>query len=137
MQAMQYKIGLPTDYDMDIIKKRVRNNGYKTDGFQDLLFKAYLITERGTDNQENSYCPLYVWKKTEGMTKFIFGGFFDNIIDSFGWKNIEVGVTSSLSLSPSFSKSKYVIEEVCVKLISEIYSRNLKRCFYFFSFSIA
>ncbi|MCM1636686.1 DUF4865 family protein (plasmid) [Latilactobacillus sp. 5-91] len=111
MQAMQYKIGLPTDYDMDIIKKRVRNNGYKTDGFQDLLFKAYLITERGTDNQENSYCPLYVWKKTEGMTKFIFGGFFDNIIDSFGWQNIEVGVTSSLSLSPSFSKSKYVIEE--------------------------
>lgn len=45
MKAMQYKIGLPTDYDMDIIKKRVRNNGYTTDGFQDLLFKAYLIKE--------------------------------------------------------------------------------------------
>lgn len=111
MQAMQYKIGLPADYDMEIIKKRVSNNGYKTDGFQDLLFKAYLITERGTDNQENSYCPLYVWKETEGMTKFIFGGFFDNIIDSFGWNNIEVGVTSNIQLSSSFSKSKYVIEE--------------------------
>ena len=114
MQAMQYKIGLPTDYDMDIIKKGLRNDGYKTDGFQDLLFKAYLITERGTDHQENSYCSLYFWKKTEGMTKFIFGGFFDNIIDSFGWKNIEVGVTSSLSLSPFFQKANMSLKSTTI-----------------------
>jgi hypothetical protein len=111
MQAMQYKIGLPADYDMEIIKKRVKENGSKTDGFKDLLLKAYLITEKGVNNQVNSYCPLYIWKKTDGMTKFIFGGFFDNIIDSFGWQNIEIGVTSHIRLSASFSKSKYVIEE--------------------------
>lgn len=44
MVAMQYKILLPDDYDMEIVRKKVKNNGHKTDGFQDLLFKAYLIT---------------------------------------------------------------------------------------------
>ena len=42
MNAMQYKITLPNDYDMTIIRERVENNGFKTDGFQDLLLKAYL-----------------------------------------------------------------------------------------------
>lgn len=111
MQAMQYKVGLPADYDMEIIKKRVRTSGHKTDGFKDLLFKAYLITEKQAGNLENSYCPLYVWKDTEGMTQFIFEGFFDNIIASFGWQHIEIGVTSHVHLDPLFSKSHYVIEE--------------------------
>ncbi|EPM6849814.1 DUF4865 family protein [Enterococcus faecalis] len=111
MHAMQYKIVLPADYDMRIIKERVHDNGHKTDGFKNLLFKAYLMTEKGVDNFENSYCPLYVWKETEGMTKFIFEGFFDNIIDSFGWQNIETGITSNVTLNSTFSKSKYVIEK--------------------------
>lgn len=39
---------------------------------------------------------------------------------------------------PHFQENlKKYADLVCVKLISEIYSRNLKRCFYFFSFSIA
>jgi adenosine deaminase len=47
MIAMQYNIKLPSDYDMNIIKDRVKNNGFKTDCFRDLLMKAYLIAEKG------------------------------------------------------------------------------------------
>lgn len=47
MLATQYKIILPSDYDMNIIKERVRKNGPKTDGFPGLKFKLYLITEKG------------------------------------------------------------------------------------------
>ncbi|WP_142950755.1 DUF4865 family protein, partial [Bacillus sp. AFS076308] len=36
MFTTQYKITLPSDYDMNIIKKRVKNNGHKTDGFEDV-----------------------------------------------------------------------------------------------------
>ena len=39
MIGMQYKVILPKDYDMEIIK-RVKDNGHKTDGFQDLNFKS-------------------------------------------------------------------------------------------------
>ncbi|WEV44785.1 DUF4865 family protein [Streptococcaceae bacterium ESL0687] len=111
MQAMQYKIGLPEDYDMDIIRKRVQDSGHKMDGFDDLLFKAFLISEKATGAFENSYSPLYVWKNTYGMNKFIFEGFYDNIIKSFGWQHIEIGVTAEVDLSSDFSKSRYLIED--------------------------
>ena len=59
MIAMQYKIFLPDDYDMDNIRQRVKNNGHKTDGFQDLMFKAYLIKEKdGTSESHNEYLSL-------------------------------------------------------------------------------
>ena len=111
MLAMQYKISLPQDYNMDIIRDRVENNGFKTDGFPGLLFKAYLITDKEEGGLENSYCPLYVWRDSQGMNKFIFDGYYDNIIGSFGWHQIEIGVPSSIDLSKNFIDSKYVLEE--------------------------
>jgi hypothetical protein len=89
----QYKITLPSDYDMNIIKDRVKNNGHKTDGFDDLIFKLYLITEKGEHhNLQNSYCPLYLWKNYNGLNKFLFEGYFDNILASFGWQQVQVGI---------------------------------------------
>ncbi|MWN05536.1 DUF4865 family protein [Gilliamella sp. Pas-s95] len=111
MQAMQYKINLPADYDMNIIKNRIKDNGYKTDHFTDLLFKAYLISEKDNDNISNSYCPLYIWKQTEGMNTFIFDGYFDNIIASFGWQNINIGMTTKIELNDNFAQSRYILEE--------------------------
>lgn len=85
MLTMQYNIILPTDYDMDIIKKRVRDSGDKTDGFQDLKMKAYLIAERSRHgNYGNQYAPFYLWNKADGMNSFLLGGPFNNIINSFG-----------------------------------------------------
>ena len=73
MIGMQYKVILPKDYDMGIIRKRVQNNGHKTDGFPGLNFKAYLITEAEKNgNLYNSYAPLYIWNHSQGMNKFIF-----------------------------------------------------------------
>lgn len=47
---------------MGIICNRVRNNGNKTDGFQDLLMKAYLIAEKDKHrNIQNEYAPFYLW----------------------------------------------------------------------------
>ena len=48
MHAMRYAITLPGDYDMTIIRNRVAKSGHLMDGFQDLLFKAYLISEKAT-----------------------------------------------------------------------------------------
>lgn len=107
MNTMQYKISLPKNYDMDIIRNRVKNNGNKTDGFQDLFFKAYLIK---SDKEHNEYSPFYIWKNSKGMNKFIFEGFFDNILDSFGWQNINIGIPLTIELNEKFRDSKYCIE---------------------------
>lgn len=108
---MQYKVILPKDYDMGIIRKRVQDNGHKTDGFPGLNFKAYLITEAEKNgNSYNSYAPLYIWNNAQGMNQFIFEGFYDNILKSFGWQHINIGVPLSINLDKEFNKSRYVVE---------------------------
>lgn len=112
MIGMQYKITLPSDYDMDIIKKRVKENGFKTDGFEDLLFKCYFIKVKGLNSYENSYAPLYIWKNNIGMNKFLFDGYYDNILKSFGWQKIHIGIPIIIELSESFIASKYAVEVI-------------------------
>lgn len=111
MIASQYKIILPGNYDMNIIRKRVEDNGYKTDGFYGLKFKLYLITEKGKNNNlYNSYSPLYLWKDSEGLNKFLFDGFYDNIISSFGWQKVNIGVPLIDTTTQRIKESSYVFE---------------------------
>lgn len=110
MIAMQYKIFFTDDFDMDVIRNRVNIHGRKTDGFKDLFFKAYLISEKNDNGSRNSYCPLYVWKNHPGMNKFIFDGFYNNILDSFGWQNINIGIPFRYEFHENFQHSQYVIE---------------------------
>ncbi|MBC2581758.1 DUF4865 family protein [Clostridium sp. DJ247] len=111
MIATQYKIILPSDYDMNIIRNRVKNNGHKTDGFYDLKFKLYLITKKGENNNlQNSYAPLYLWKDSNGLNKFLFNGFYDNIINSFGWQQINIGIPLIDITTCKIKDTKYLFE---------------------------
>jgi hypothetical protein len=105
--GMQYRITLPGDYDMGIIRDRVRLNGSKTDGFDGLFFKCYIIKEKDVDGFENAYEPLYLWKDSEGMNKFLFGGYYDNILRSFGWQRIKIGIPVVMEITDSFSASAF------------------------------
>lgn len=107
MNAMQYKITLPNDYDMTIIRERVENNGFKTDGFQDLLLKAYLVLDNETRKE---YAPLYLWKQEGGMNRFIFEGFYENILTSFGWQQINIAVPLQVELGEAIKRAKFVLE---------------------------
>lgn len=78
MIAMQYEITLPSNYDMEIIRERVRTRGHFLDNFEGLGFKAYLV--RGTQ-----YAPFYVWNTSAGMANFLYrGGGFQGILADFG-----------------------------------------------------
>ncbi|MGX7150118.1 DUF4865 family protein [Enterococcus ureasiticus] len=110
MHAMQYKIILPDNYDMSLVRKRVEENGAKTDNFQGLLFKAYLISEKVQGAISNSYSPLYIWENSEGMNQFIFAGFYDNIIHDFGWQTIQIGIPLTINLADCFSDATYLLE---------------------------
>lgn len=111
MIAMRYKIMFQDEYDMEYIRERVRINGEKTDGFHDLLFKAYLVSEnRNGESGRNEYSPLYLWKDSGGMNEFIFGGYYDNILTSFGWQNIHTGIPALCCLNKEFALSQYMVE---------------------------
>lgn len=105
MIGMQYEITLSNDFDMDSIRKRVKENGYKTNGFEDLFLKVYLI---GCEDNHKNYSPLYLWKNQKGMNKFIFDGFYDNILGSFGWQNINVGIPFLVNFTKDSLNSNFV-----------------------------
>jgi hypothetical protein len=85
MQAMQYALTLPADYDMDIIRHRVATRGHLLDDWEGLGFKTYLVRERGVfGSPVNQYAPFYLWNTVAGMNSFLWGGPFQRIVDDFG-----------------------------------------------------
>ncbi|MFF5477769.1 DUF4865 family protein [Streptomyces sp. NPDC012935] len=85
MHAMQYRLPLPADYDMEIIRRRVAGKGHLLDDWQGLGCKAYLIRERGVRGSAvNEYAPFYLWHTVAGMNAFLWGGPFQGIADDFG-----------------------------------------------------
>ncbi|MFE9425544.1 DUF4865 family protein [Kitasatospora sp. NPDC006697] len=85
MQAMQYEITLPADYDMGIIHRRVAERGHLLDAFPGLGLKAYLVRERGQDGSPvNQYAPFYLWNTTAGRNAFLAGPGFRGLCADFG-----------------------------------------------------
>jgi hypothetical protein len=84
MHLMQYEIGLPADYDMAIIERRVAERGSATDDFGHLGLKAYAVRRIGRHNSTvNAYAPFYFWTDPTGMNDFLYGP-FRNIVKDFG-----------------------------------------------------
>ncbi|GAB7034840.1 DUF4865 family protein [Streptomyces sp. NPDC021749] len=85
MHAMQYAITLPADYDMQIIRERVRSKGHLLDDYPGLGLKAYGMRERGVDGSPvNQYAPFYLWADPEAMNGFLVGDGFRGVIRDFG-----------------------------------------------------
>ncbi|WKX73631.1 DUF4865 family protein [Streptomyces sp. XD-27] len=90
MHAMQYRITLPADYDMEIIRRRVATRGHLLDDFPGLGLKAYGIRERGVDGSPvNAYAPFYLWASPEAMNRFLWGAGFRGLVEDFGRPTVE------------------------------------------------
>ncbi|MEV6132851.1 DUF4865 family protein [Streptomyces violaceusniger] len=90
MLVMQYRITLPADYDMRIIRDRVATKGPLLDDFSGLGLKAYGIRERGVDGSPvHQYAPFYLWTAPEAMNRFLWGPGFQGIVRDFGRPTVE------------------------------------------------
>lgn len=108
MIAKQYAIGLPADYDMGVIRRRVADKGPAYDTLPGLHFKAFLIRERSRCRAiGNEYAPFYVWEGTDALWSFVAGSGFRGIIDSFGWTPIRIWLTLDVA-----TRSGIRLEEV-------------------------
>ncbi|WP_217182954.1 DUF4865 family protein [Streptomyces sp. AC495_CC817] len=102
MYAMQYQVGLPADYDMEIIRERVRTKGSLLDGFAGLEFKAYLIQEKAQGAPRNAYAPFYVWRDIDGMRSFCWGEpGYSSIVRDFGRQPIQDWTVHTLVGGPA------------------------------------
>lgn len=119
MYAMQYRIGLPADYDMRIIRHRVESKGHLLDELPGLGLKAYLITEAGTDGAAvNQYAPFYLWTDVRQMGTFLWGnGGFQGIVNSFGRPPVShwTGVAFRLGRQPARSPSAATLQVTAIE----------------------
>lgn len=103
MIAMQYSIGLPADYDMGIIRRRIADKGHLLDDFDGLGFKAYLYADRADarlPSRDNLYAPFYLWRDAEAMQRFLCGGGFAALADAFGRPPVRHWQAWSAELAP-------------------------------------
>lgn len=110
MLTMQYRITLPADYDMAIIRQRIADRGHLTDDFPQLVFKAYLYADRNqpyADGKENRYAPFYLWRDTNGMNAFLGGAGFAGVITSFGRPAVRAGSVWHAETAPDLSTATY------------------------------
>ena len=107
MLAMQYVITLPDDFDMDVIRQRIRDKGHLLDGFDGLVFKAYLYACRGQDGPHNLYAPFYVWRDTAGMDRFLRGPGFAALSADFGRPDVKLWVVSDLARHGSPHRARW------------------------------
>jgi hypothetical protein len=92
MLAMQYRFPFPSDYDMEIIKKRIRERGYLLDGFRHLEWKAYLWSEKNPSDRAsiNAYAPFYLWQDNAGINNFLGSRGFESLCEDFGRPQIDI-----------------------------------------------
>ncbi|HUA82132.1 MAG TPA: DUF4865 family protein [Dyella sp.] len=115
MIAMQYRIALPADYDMAIIRKRIADRGHLTDDFPQLGFKAYLYTDRSAAyaaGRENLYAPFYLWHDTEGMNAFLGGAGFAGVVESFGRPVVHTWSAWHAEVAPDLSVATHATREM-------------------------
>ena len=104
MQAMQYRVLLPDDYDMAVIRRRVEDKGALTDAFPGLAVKAYCVSDRARTGQANAYAPFYLWHATAGMADFLFGDPFAGLVSAFGRPRVDHWLVSSFTHGAAFDQ---------------------------------
>ncbi|MDQ0989215.1 DUF4865 family protein [Streptomyces sp. V3I7] len=136
MHALQYELVLPADYDMGIVRERVRSRGHLLDDWDGMGVKAYLIRERGVlGSPVNTYAPFYLWNTTEGMNRFLWGGPFQGIVDDFGrpevrqWSGLayEEGVAANAPAAVAVRRREPVPEDVELSVLMEEAVRETER----------
>lgn len=85
MIAAQYEVPLPADYDVAVMRKHVAARGAAFEQRDGLLFKAFLLRERGRFGAaQNVYAPFFVWRETAGFWGFAAGEEFRGIVGVHG-----------------------------------------------------
>jgi hypothetical protein len=108
MITMQYRIGLPADYDMDIIRRRIAERGHLTDDFPQLAFKTYLYAA----GRENVYAPFYLWHGHEGMNAFLGGPGFAGVVESFGRPIVRTWSVWRAETARDLSIARHAVREI-------------------------
>ena len=90
MIVAHYAHRLPSNYDIDLIRKRAKERGVLWDSIPELYFKGFLLRERGRFGANpNNYYSLYLWRQDAAIRDFLVTGRYRTVTDSFGRAEIQ------------------------------------------------
>ena len=110
--AMQYSFGLPADYDMASVERRIAEKGPALDGWPGLRAKAYLSARRDGAQRENLYAPFYLWDDAAAMGGFLTGRGFAGVADAFGWPQVRVWIVWRARLAADVELARFATREI-------------------------
>ncbi|NQX10699.1 DUF4865 family protein [Microbacteriaceae bacterium VKM Ac-2855] len=104
MLAIHYRVPLPADYDMSVIRERVASRGHALDERRGLAYKAYLVRDVADGEPVNEYAPFYLWRDPEEAARFLWGGAgFGGIVADFGRPPVSTWIGDSIITGPRFT----------------------------------
>lgn len=53
---------------------------------------------------------MYLWNDSEGLNIFLFEGFYDNILTSFGWQHVNIEVLLEDKTTEKIQDANYLLE---------------------------
>lgn len=117
---MQYEIGLPLDYDMGIIEKRVATKGFFTGDYPHLGLKAYAVRRAGRyGSTVNAYAPFYFWREPAGLNSFLYGP-FRSITTDFGRPPVRHWVGAAFHAGPDIDAVPVLATRVITRLVPDV-----------------
>jgi hypothetical protein len=132
--ATQYSVQLPADYNMDLIRGRIRDRGAAFDHFPGLGLKAFLITEKARGATTNRYAPFYLWNDVSGTNDFLFGDGFAGVTESFGrplvehWLGTDVRLGDTARSPRSATREDQAVAELDLATLREAQREWLESC---------
>jgi hypothetical protein len=102
MFVTQYTHRLPADYEMSRIRQRAASRGPDWDSFPGLIFKGFLIREKGKLGAPgNAYSSLYLWHGADAFAAMIAGDRFKGVTETFGRPAVETFIVLASAFGPA------------------------------------
>jgi Domain of unknown function (DUF4865) len=90
MMIAHYLHRLPANYDLGLIRERVKARAGEWDDEPELFFKAFMLREAGQFGAiANSYSSLYLWRQDDPIRNFLVSGRYKVVTDTFGRADIK------------------------------------------------
>ncbi|MBV8617623.1 MAG: DUF4865 family protein [Curvibacter sp.] len=121
MLIAHYAHRLPARQALDDIRERARQRGPLWDQVPALVFKAFLLRERGQlGAAAHQYASLYLWQSDSGLRDFLQQARYQVVTDSFGRAAIRARIALDAVRGPGGQARYACLEEAPLPLDADI-----------------
>jgi hypothetical protein len=89
MIIVHYQLRLPADYDLEALRRWLRERGAVWDAVPELYFKAFLLRASGRFGAIANSFSFYLWRHDSAFRDWLIRGGYKIVTDRFGRAEIK------------------------------------------------